>query len=337
MKLISVVTPCFEEEENVAELVGRVRKAFAALPGYEYEHIFIDNASRDGTVARIKAIATEDSRVKLIVNTRNFGHVRSPAYGMLQARGDAVILMASDLQDPPELIPEFVRAWERGFKVVLGIKSQTIESVTMRLVRRWYYDLVGWLADVDLQRDNTGFGLYAREVVDVIARIDDPYPYLRGLVCDLGFEAARVSFVKPARKRGVTKNNFYTLYDLAMLGITSHSKIPLRLATMLGFGMAGVSLLVALLYFVAKLLYWNEFQLGLAPLVVGLFLFASVQLFFVGVIGEYIGAIYTQVLNRPLVVEKERVNFEERGESAASARNTPQYARPRHVSRIDAR
>ncbi len=310
MKLISVVTPCFNEEANVGELHRRVREAFAALPGYEYEHIFVDNASRDGTVARVKAIAAVDRRVKLIVNARNFGHVRSPVHGVLQAGGDAVILMASDLQDPPELIVDFVREWERGHKVVLGIKTQTIESLPMRLVRKAYYDLVGWLAEIDLARDNTGFGLYDRAVVDIIAQIDDPYPYLRGLVSDIGFEAAHVPFVKPARKRGLTKNNFYTLYDLAMLGITSHSKLPLRIAALLGFAMSGVSLCVAIAYLVAKFLYWNKFELGLAPLVVGLFFFSSVQLFFIGVIGEYIGAIHTQVLKRPLVVEKERVNFE---------------------------
>ncbi|HET8541998.1 MAG TPA: glycosyltransferase family 2 protein [Anaeromyxobacter sp.] len=318
MRLVSVVTPCFEEEANVRELHRRVRDVFAALPGYDYEHIFIDNASRDGTAERVKAIAAADARVKLIVNARNFGHVRSPVYGMLQASGDAVVLMASDLQDPPELIPAFIDAWERGHKVVFGIKKQTTEPLPMRLVRKWYYDLIGRLADIELARDATGFGLYDRAVIEVLERIDDPYPYLRGLVSEIGFEAARVEFVKPARKRGRSKNSFYTLYDLAMLGITSHSKVPLRLAAMLGFAMAGVSLCVAVAYLVAKLVFWKEFQLGLAPLVVGLFFFSSVQLFFVGVIGEYIGAIYTQVLRRPLVVEKERVNFDD-GDGARPA------------------
>lgn len=312
MKLISVVTPCFNEEANVRELHRRIAAVFAEqLPGYEYEHLFIDNASTDGTVAEVKALAAVDRRVKLIVNARNFGHVRSPMHGMLQASGDAVILMASDLQDPPELIAPFVREWERGFKVVLGIKKQTVESLGMRLVRKWYYDLVCRLSEIDLARDNTGFGLYDRTVMDVLSRIDDPYPYLRGLVSDIGFPAAKVDFVKPARKRGITKNNFYTLYDLAMLGITSHSKVPLRLATMLGFAMSGFSLLVAAGYLVAKLLWWSQFSLGMAPLVIGLFLFSSVQLFFIGIIGEYVGNIHTQVLKRPLVIERERVGFEE--------------------------
>lgn len=327
MKRISVVTPCFNEEANVRELHRRIRDVFASLPGYDYEHIFIDNASRDRTVERIKAIAAEDPRVKLIVNARNFGHVRSPVHGMLQGSGDAVVLMASDLQDPPELIRSFVERWERGYRVVLAIKKQTTESLAMRLVRKWYYDLVGTLSEIELARDNTGFGLYDRQVMDVLAKIDDPYPYLRGLVSDIGFEAARVEFVKPARKRGISKNNLYTLYDLAMLGITSHSKVPLRLAAMLGFATAGLSLCVALAYFVAKLLFWNEFQLGLAPLVIGLFFFSSVQLFFIGVIGEYVGAIHTQVLKRPLVVEKERVNFGEASEGAAASERLPALRR----------
>jgi glycosyltransferase involved in cell wall biosynthesis len=323
MKRISVVTPCFNEEGNVAELHRRIRDVFASLPQYEYEHVFIDNASRDGTVARVKELAARDPRVKLIVNARNFGHVRSPVYGMLQGSGDAVILMASDLQDPPELIRAFVEEWERGYKVVLAIKRQTTESVVMRVVRRWYYDLVCRLSEVELARDNTGFGLYDRAVIDVLRHVDDPYPYLRGLVSDIGFEAAKVPFDKPARKRGITKNNFYTLYDLAMLGITSHSKVPLRLAAMLGFATAGLSFLVALAYLVAKLVWWDEFQLGIAPLVIGLFFFSSVQLFFIGVIGEYIGAIHTQVLKRPLVVEKERVNFEAPGSAAPAAASAP--------------
>jgi glycosyltransferase involved in cell wall biosynthesis len=320
MKRISVVTPCFNEEANVDELHERIRAVFATLPGYDYEHIYIDNASKDRTVERVKALAAVDPRVKLIVNARNFGHVRSPVHGLLQARGDAVVLMASDLQDPPELIPAFVEAWEKGYKVALAIKKETNESLAMRLVRKGYYDLIGRLSEIELARDNTGFGLYDRDVVDVLARIDDPYPYLRGLVSDIGFEAAHVEFSKPARKRGITKNNFYTLYDLAMLGITSHSKLPLRFAAMLGFATSALSLLVALVYLVRKLLFWYEFQLGLAPLVIGVFFFASVQLFFIGVIGEYIGAIHTQVLKRPLVVEKERVNFDEPTDRPAATR-----------------
>jgi glycosyltransferase involved in cell wall biosynthesis len=332
VKRISVVTPCFNEEDNVGELHRRIRAVFAELPDYDYEHIFVDNASRDGTVARVKALAAQDPHVKLIVNARNFGHVRSPAHGLLQASGDAVVLMASDLQDPPELIRGFVEKWEQGYKIVLGVKAQTEESAVMRFVRKRYYDLLGKLSEIELTRDCTGFGLYDREVVNVVGEIDDPYPYLRGLISEIGFEPAKIEFVKPARRRGISTNNFYTLYDLAMLGITSHSKVPLRLATMLGFAMSGVSLFVAVAYLVAKLLFWQQFSLGMAPLVIGVFLLASVQLFFIGIIGEYVGAIHTQVLKRPLVVEKERVNFEERG-----ARSTVQLARPRDVPRADVR
>jgi glycosyltransferase involved in cell wall biosynthesis len=309
MKLISVVTGCYNEADNVEPLYERIREQFARLPGYRYEHIFIDNASTDGTVERIKAIAARDRNVKLIVNTRNFGHIRSPVHALMQARGDAVITMASDLQDPPELIPEFIRHWEAGHKVVAGVKPKSRETMWMRLVRRAYYTTVVSISEVRLIRDFTGFGLYDRAVVETIRAIDDPYPYFRGMIADIGYPHAEVPYVQEKRKRGITKNNFYTLYDLAMLGITSHSKVPIRIATLAGFALSAVSLLLAVGYLVYKLLYWYEFSVGLAPLVIGVFFFASVQLFFIGVLGEYIGAIHTQVQRRPLVVEKERVNF----------------------------
>lgn len=309
MPLVSVVTPCYNEEENVEELYRTIRDIFASLPGYSYEHIFIDNASGDRTVEILRRIAGESKNVKVIVNSRNFGHVRSPVHGLLQARGDAAILMASDFQDPPELIREFIHKWEAGYKIVLGVKTQTRETWPMFLVRKMYYDLIGRLSEIELTKNNTGFGLYDRQILDILREINDPYPYFRGLISDIGFESAKVEFIKPARKRGITKNNFYTLYDLAMLGITNHSKVPLRLATMLGFLMSAVSLLIATGYFIAKLIFWNTFSMGIAPLVIGLFFFASVQLFFIGIIGEYIGSIHTQVLKRPLVIERERINF----------------------------
>jgi glycosyltransferase involved in cell wall biosynthesis len=309
MPLISVVTPCYNEEENVRPLRDRIKAAFAALPGVDYEHILIDNGSTDGTVQALRALAREDKRVKVIVNARNFGHIRSPAYGLLQASGDAAILMASDLQDPPELIPDFVARWRQGSKVVLGVRTSSDESAAMSAVRGFYYDLINRLSEIRLVKNNTGFGLYDRAVLDVLRRIDDPYPYFRGLVCDIGFEPALVEYRKPRRERGLTKNNFYTLYDMAMLGITNHSKVPLRLATMLGFATAALSFGLALGYLIAKLLFWNQFTLGTAPILIGVFMFSSVQLFFIGILGEYIGAIHTQVLKRPLVVEKERINF----------------------------
>lgn len=311
MKLVSVVTPCFNEEDNVAPLYERIKAVFAVLPQYRYEHVFIDNASTDGTVDRIKSIAANDKNVKLIVNCRNYGHLRSPLHAFLQARGDAVIVMVSDLQDPPELIPEFIAKWEQGFKVVAGIKPKSRETALMFLVRRLYYKIVNEISDVPLIENFTGFGLYDREVVEAIRNTGDRHPYFRGLIADLGYPRAEIPFVQQRRVRGITKNNFYSLYDTAMHGITSHSKVPLRLATMAGFGLSLLSLLVALGYLFAKLLYWDSFSLGTAPILIGLFFFASVQLFFIGILGEYIGAIHTQVVKRPLVVEKERVNFDD--------------------------
>lgn len=309
-KLISVVTPCFNEEDNVDELYRRIAAQFAELPGYDYEHIFIDNASSDRTVDKIKVLAANDPRVRLIVNARNFGHIRSPMHAILQARGDAVISLASDLQDPPELIPQFIRHWEQGVPVVAGVKPQSKETPLMFLVRRLYYRTIGRISDVQQIQNFTGFGLYDRKVIEAIRRIDDPYPYFRGLIAELGFAHAEVPYIQPLRTRGITKNNFYTLYDMAMLGITSHSKIPLRLATMGGFALSAISLVVALIYLVLKLAYWREFSLGTAPILIGFFFFASVQLFFIGILGEYIAAIHTQILHRPLVIERERLNFE---------------------------
>jgi glycosyltransferase involved in cell wall biosynthesis len=308
--LISMFTPCFNEEENVRELYEQVEQVFAGLPNYDYEHIFIDNASTDRTVAILKEIAAQDKRVKIIVNARNFGQVRSPYHALLQATGQAVIGIVADLQDPPEMIPKFLQKWEEGCKIVVAIKEGSDEAKPMWLLRRLYYKIIGNLAEVDLIRDFTGFALFDRKVVEILRQIEDPYPYLRGLICDIGFQRAQIKYHQPVRKRGVTKNNFYTLYDLAMLGLTNHSKVPLRLMTMLGFLSACLSMLVGLGYFVYKLVFWNSFSVGIAPLVLGQFFLGSILLFFMGIVGEYVGAIHTQVLNRPLVVEKERINFE---------------------------
>ncbi len=308
MKKISIVTPCYNEEENVDELYERIRTAMQSFD-YEYEHLFIDNASTDHTVARIRALAEHDPRVKAIVNTRNFGHIRSPFYALMQASGDAVIGMASDLQDPPERIPDFIHKWEEGYKVVIGVKTKSQEAGLFYLLRTAYYRVLHNLSDVELIEHFTGFGIYDRQVVDILREIDDPYPYFRGLIADIGFPIARIPFTQPRRKRGVTKNNFYTLYDMAMLGMTSYTKIPLRIAAMFGFVSAGLSFLVGLAYLIYKLIFWQQFSVGLAPAVIGLFFLGSVQLIFLGIMGEYIGAIYTQVIRRPLVIEKERINF----------------------------
>jgi len=309
MPLISIVTPCYNEEGNVEVLYDQVKAIFATLPKYEYEHIFIDNASTDRTPLILRKLASEDRKVKVIFNARNFGHIRSPYYALLQATGDAAICVVADLQDPPPLILEFIKKWEEGFKVVIGVKNTSDESPGMFAVRKLYYRFVNAVSEVELTKNFTGFGLYDQGVIQVLRTINEPYPYFRGLISEIGFESAKVYYNQASRRRGITSNNFYSLYDIAMLGITNHSKIPLRFATFLGFTMSLVGFLAAFIYFVIKLVFWSQFSLGLAPLIISLFIFSSVQLFFIGIIGEYIGSIYTQVRARPLVIEKERLNW----------------------------
>lgn len=311
MKLISIVTPCYNEESNVEECYRRVKEVFASLGKYRYEHIFIDNCSRDNTQAILRRLAAEDKNVRVILNSRNFGHIRSPYYGVLQAHGDAVIPFVADLQEPPEMITQFLEKWEAGSKIVMGVKVQSGESALMFGIRRLYYRLVKRLSEIELTSNFYGFGLYDKCVIEILRTMDDPYPYFRGMVAEIGFQPVKIEYHQPRRKRGITKNNFYILYDLAMLGITSHSKVPLRLATFTGFCLGVLSLLVAVAYFAYKLIFWNNFQVGMAPLVIGIFFFSAVQLFFTGILGEYIGAIHTQVLHRPLVIEEERINFDE--------------------------
>jgi glycosyltransferase involved in cell wall biosynthesis len=309
MKFISIVTGTFNEAGNIQELLRRVEAALKALPQYDYEIIVIDNDSTDGTPDILRSEAAANPRLKVILNARNFGHIRSPYHGLMQAKGEAAIFIVSDLQDPPEMIPQFLEKWEQGFKAVVGVKEKSAETPLFFLLRRCYYALVYGLADTKVIQNFTGFGLYDKAILDFCRNIEDPYPYFRGLISEIGLPTATIPYTQPLRKRGITKNNFYTLYDLAILGITSHSKVPLRLATMLGFVMSFLSLLVAIGYFIYKLLFWYSLTVGVAPIVIGLFLFSSVQLFFIGILGEYIGAIHTQVLHRPLVVEKERINF----------------------------
>jgi glycosyltransferase involved in cell wall biosynthesis len=309
-RLISVVSACYNEEDNVRECYEQVKKVFAQLPQYRYEHIFIDNASRDKTRTILRELAAEDKNVKVILNTRNFGHVTSGYHGMLQARGEAVISVVSDLQDPPELIKEFLAKWEEGYQMVIAVKQESEESAIFFAIRRAYYELVARLAEIELNKNATGFGLYDRRFFDILREIDDPYPYFRGLVSEVGLPSIKIFYVQPARKRGLTSQNFYRLYDMAMLGITNHSKVPLRLATMLGFALSAASFGVAILYLILKLVFWQQFALGLAPLIISVFFFGSVQLFFIGILGEYIGAIHTHVLKRPHVVELERINFD---------------------------
>jgi len=311
IRTITVLTPCYNEAENVRTLFERVRAVFAPLTDYRYEHLFIDNASTDDTVAILRTIAAEHKNVKVIVNTRNFGHVRSPYHALLQCGGDAVIGMAADLQDPPEMIPAFLEKWRQGYKVVLGVKAASEESPAMFAIRRIGYRVIDALSEVEQVRNNTGFGLFDQSFVAILRRLPDPYPYFRGIVSELGFEYATIPYNQPKRVRGVTKNNLYRLYDLGVQGIVNHSKIPLRLATIVGFFSSVISLAAAVVYFVMKMLFWYQLPIGVAPVIIGLFCVASVQLFFMGVLGEYVGSIYTQVRNRPLVVERERINFDD--------------------------
>jgi len=310
MKKISIVTPCYNEEGNVELLYEKVKEEFFKLSlNYTYEHIFIDNASTDKTVDILKKIASHDKNIKLIVNSRNFGHIRSPIYGLLQSTGDATMLIVADLQDPPELIPQFIKKWEEGNEIVIGVKNQSLETPLMFFIRKCYYNLLDKLSEIKLIKNYTGFGLYDKKIITILKELNDPYPYFRGVVMELGFKKSILNYIQPERKRGITKNNFYTLFDIAMLGICSHSKIPLRLATFVGLIFSLFSLLVAFCYALYKFIFWDSFSLGIAPVVIGLFFIGSIQLFMLGIVGEYIGWIFTRVSAKSLVYEKERINF----------------------------
>ena len=313
MKKISLVSSAYNEQENIPLLYEAVKKEMAKWADkYDYEQIVVDNGSTDGTLAVLKKLAAQDTHLKVIVNVRNFGHIRSPYYGILQAQGDAVIYLASDMQDPPELIGSFLEAWQEGYQVVLAQKQHSKEGKLFFGVRKLYYWLLNLVNDsgAELVANCTGFGLFGKCVVDELRRLNDPYPYLRGLVCDLGYAKKLVPFVQPPRAGGKSKNNFYTLYDNAMIGFTNHSKVPLRLAAFGGFVLGMISFILACVYLVLKLCFWDRFPMGTAPILLAVLFFASVQLVFMGVLGEYVGAILTQVLKRPLVIEKERINFD---------------------------
>ena len=309
-KLISIVTPCYNEEDNIEELHTQIVQIMSGFPHYDFEHIYIDNASTDRTIPILRQLAAKDKRVKVILNTRNFGHIRSPFHGLLQARGDAVVYMVSDLQDPPALIKDFLDNWEAGNKIVIGIKKRSEESKLFFLLRSMYYRILSKVSEVPLFVDFTGFGLYDQKIIEILRKIDDPYPYLRGLIADISCDVVKINYLQPARKRGITKNNFFSLFDMAMLGFTNNTKVPLRVSIFLGSIIATISFFVGLFYLFFKLFNWQDFSLGLAPLVVGMFFLGGVQLLFLGILGEYIGAIYTQVLHRPKVIEKERINFD---------------------------
>lgn len=311
-KLISLVTPCYNEEGNVAVLYEQVKVVIEGqLNKYDYEHIFIDNASSDNTVEILKEIAKNDNNVKIIVNSRNFGHLRSPVYAMMQASGDVVISLVADLQDPPEMIVDFIRSYEEGYNIVLGIKESSKENSLMFKIRGLYYSLLNKVSDTEIYENYTGFGLYDKKTIEALQKMPDAYPFFRGMIAEIGYKVKKINYKQPIRYKGVTKNNFYTLYDIGILGLINNSKVLLRLSIFIGFIFGFFSIIVGIYYFVMKLMFWDSLSLGMAPLIIGAFLMFSILLFFIGILGEYIGQIYTQLLNRPLVFEKERINFEE--------------------------
>ncbi len=307
-KKISIITPTFNEEKNIEKLCSEISKEMSKL-NYDYEHIVIDNHSNDGTISILKKIATRDNKVKVIINSRNFGHIRSPIYGMLQASGDACILMNSDFQDPIELIPKYIKEWEQGNQIILAQRISSDENFFLNSFKNFFYKFINKISDVPLMRNTTGSGLFTKNIVDQIRKIDDPYPYFRGLLSEISSQIKLIQFHQPKRSGGETKNNFYTLYDIGVLGIVKHSKLPLRLMTFIGFFTSIVSIITAAVFFFYKILFWDSFEVGIAPLVIGLFTIASVQIFLLGFIGEYVMTILTHTRKLPLVVEKERINF----------------------------
>ncbi len=315
MKTISVVVPTFNEVENIRHLCEAVVDVFETqLQQFNYELIIIDNFSTDGTREVIETMCADNKHIKAIFNTRNFGQARSPVYGLKQAYGDCVIRLCADFQDPPTMIPDFVREWENGWKIVIGVKDSSEESKFTYLIRTSFYKLLKRISDIEHIQQFTGFGLYDRQFVEIVRNLDDPLPYFRGIVAELGYQYKELHYRQPMRRAGRSKNNFISLYDYAMIGITSYSKAFMRLATMTGFFISLLSFLAGLVYLVLKLMFWSSFPIGIAPLVIGLFFFSSVQLFFIGILGEYIVNINTRVMRRPLVIEEKRLNFDDKTE-----------------------
>lgn len=311
-KKISVVIPTYNEEANVVPLSNAIIEVMERdLPEYDYEILFIDNHSKDNTQALLRVLCQENKKIKAIFNARNFGQARSPVYGMKQAYGDCVIRMCADFQDPVEMIVQFVREWEKGHKIVIGVKKASREKRVMYWIRTCYYKMIRKITDIDHIEHYTGFGLYDKKFVDVVRKLHDPMPYLRGIVAELGFDYVAIPYTQQKRRAGKSKNNFYSLYDYAMIGITSYSKVVMRLATFLGFLVGGCSFAAGIVYLILKLLYWDRFSAGVAPMLIGMFLLGALQLFFIGFLGEYVLSINTRVLDRPLVVEEERLNFQE--------------------------
>ncbi len=310
MKKVSVLVPCYNEEENVIPMSQALTKLFEEqLTQYDYEIVFIDNCSQDTTRDKLRMICAGNKKIKAILNAKNFGQFNSPYYGMLQTTGDCVICMCCDFQDPIEVVPEFLKAWEEGYRIVCGIKATSRENGIMRFLRTCYYKAIKKMSQVEQIEHFTGFGLYDKSFIEVLRNLDDPTPFLRGIVAELGFKRKDIEYEQQRRRAGKTHNNWYSLYDAAMLSFTSYTKVGLRVATIMGFLCSVISLAVAVFYLVMKLTHWSEFQAGMAPVTIGVFLMGSIQLFFIGLVGEYIMNINTRVMKRPLVVEEERINF----------------------------
>lgn len=309
-RIISITAGCYNEAENLPVFYERWRNVLDRYPAYDYEFVIADNCSTDGSRAILRSLAAADPKFKVILNAGNYGHVRSPYNAVLNTSGDLVVPTCSDLQDPPEVFPELLKKYEEGCKIVCAVRKKTRSNAFMELFRRLYYWLLKKISPGEqILSGFTGYGIYDRVCIDALKKFEAPYPYFRGLIAEIGYPAAIVPYVQEKRLYGKTKNNLFTLYDMAMTGMVHHTKLPLRLAVFSGFLLGCLSLLVALVYFILKLVWWDTFKLGLAPLVIGLFFFSSVQLFFIGVIGEYLGAVWTQVRKRPLVIEEERINF----------------------------
>lgn len=310
MKKISIMIPCYNEEENVVPISRAVVDILQnELPAYDYELLFIDNCSTDRTRDLLRMICSENPKIKAILNARNFGQFNSPYHGMCQTTGDCTITMCCDFQDPVEMIPQFVAEWEKGYKIVSGIKTSSKENGFIYFLRTIYYKLIRKMSDVEMIEYFTGFGLYDQSFIKLLEDLDDPIPFIRGIVAEFGYKRTEIAYEQPRRRAGKTHNNWYSLYDAAMLSVTSYTKVTLRLATFGGFFCSGISFLIGMIYFILKLINWQEFQAGVAPMVIGMCFIGSVQMFFIGLLGEYVMNINTRVMHRPLVVEEERINF----------------------------
>ncbi len=305
---ISIVTPTFNEIDNIEKLYLEIKNEINKI-NCDYEHIIIDNHSNDGTIEKIKELASKDKNLKAIINSKNYGHIKSPYHGLLQTTGDAAILMASDFQDPVELIPKYIDEWKKGNKIVLGEKISSEENQIKFTLRNFFYNFLNKISDTELTKNTTGSGIFDKSIIQRLKQVNDPYPYFRGLISELGEKIKTLKFNQPLRKYGKTKNNFSTLYDIGILGVVKHSRKPLRLMVLIGFLSSALSLLVAIFYLIYKLMFWDSFTLGLAPIIIGIFVVSSIQITLLGLVGEYIGVILLHQRNMPLVIEKERINF----------------------------